>query len=86
MKQYEKACTMFEAAGITYEEINVEGFSITFRLVRGSFAANVVIDFAAEQVEKKVEVAIASFLNCVDWDIKEQQRQQRRKNRKEKKK
>lgn len=86
MKRYEKACTMFEAAGITYEELDVNGFSVTFWLSKGEMGFKTSIDFSFEHWERNVEMTCSCMDNFIDWKAQEEKRQERKRKRAERKK
>lgn len=68
MAEYEKVCATFRAAGITFNEIGVDGYKVTFELSKDDFKSKVIIDCASDLVEQQTLNAITSFERFVEWD------------------
>ena len=68
MREYEKVCATFRAAGIEYKELDTKGYVVTFELTKGGASAQVIIDCSSENVEQHTLQAVAILERLEEWD------------------
>lgn len=78
MREYEKVCATFRAAGIAYKETDTQGYCVTFQLTKGGASCKAVIDCSSENVVQHTLNAVASLERLAEWDRKEQEKQNKK--------
>lgn len=81
MKQYDNVCMQFEAAGITYKEIGIDGYIVTFELTKDAITLKTLIDFSSANLDKIVEYTINSMNVFNKWNEEEAARKERKRKR-----
>lgn len=68
MREYEKVCATFRAAGIEYEEVDTKGYTVTFKLTKGAASVQAVINCSSEYVEQHTLRVVESLERLLEWD------------------
>ena len=78
MREYEKVCATFRAAGIEYKELDTKGYLVTFQLSKNGSQLTTIIDCSSELVEQHTLNAVASFEKLLEWERKENEKKAKR--------